>query len=99
MSWCSDEEPEPEPEPAPEPGFSGGGFGRGLGRGRGLGKERGTMTTRFRGLGVALVTPFKTDGALDEAALERFIDFQIEEGTNFLVPCGKIGRASCRERV
>ena len=49
------------------------------------------MTTHFRGLGVALVTPFKTDGALDEAAFERFIDFQIEEGTNFLVPCGTTG--------
>jgi 4-hydroxy-tetrahydrodipicolinate synthase len=49
------------------------------------------MTTKFRGLGVALITPFKTDGALDEAALERFVDFQIEEGTNFLVPCGTTG--------
>src|SRR3954454_5996771 len=49
------------------------------------------MTAKFRGLGVALVTPFKTDGALDEAALERFIDFQIGEGTNFLVPCGTTG--------
>jgi 4-hydroxy-tetrahydrodipicolinate synthase len=49
------------------------------------------MTAKFRGLGVALVTPFKTDGSLDEAALERFVDFQIEEGTNFLVPCGTTG--------
>src|SRR6266513_497773 len=49
------------------------------------------MTTHFRGLGVALATPFKTDGALDEAAFERFIDFQIDEGTNFLVPCGTTG--------
>jgi 4-hydroxy-tetrahydrodipicolinate synthase len=46
---------------------------------------------RFRGLGVALVTPFKLDGSLDEAALERIIDYQIEEGTNFLVPCGTTG--------
>jgi 4-hydroxy-tetrahydrodipicolinate synthase len=46
---------------------------------------------RFRGLGVALVTPFKVDGSLDEAALERIIDYQIEEGTNFLVPCGTTG--------
>jgi 4-hydroxy-tetrahydrodipicolinate synthase len=49
------------------------------------------VIAKFRGLGVALVTPFKTDGALDEAALERFVDFQIEEGTNFLVPCGTTG--------
>ncbi len=48
-------------------------------------------TKQFRGVGVALVTPFKTDGSLDEAALEQIIDFQIEEGTNFLVPCGTTG--------
>jgi 4-hydroxy-tetrahydrodipicolinate synthase len=47
--------------------------------------------SKFRGVGVALVTPFKTDGAIDEAALERLVDFQIEEGTNFLVPCGTTG--------
>src|SRR5256885_14954639 len=46
---------------------------------------------RFRGVGVALVTPFKTDGSLDERALERLIDWQIEQGTNFLVPCGTTG--------
>jgi 4-hydroxy-tetrahydrodipicolinate synthase len=45
----------------------------------------------FRGLGVALVTPFTTEGALDEKALERFIDWQIEQGTDFLVPCGTTG--------
>ena len=45
----------------------------------------------FRGVGVALVTPFKTDGSMDEAALEQLVDFQIEEGTNFLVPCGTTG--------
>src|ERR1700737_4335777 len=47
--------------------------------------------SKFRGVGVALVTPFKTDGAIDEAALERLVDFQVEEGTNFLVPCGTTG--------
>ena len=46
---------------------------------------------KFRGVGVALVTPFKSDSSLDEAALERLVDFQIEEGTNFLVPCGTTG--------
>ena len=45
----------------------------------------------FRGLGTALVTPFTTTGALDEKALERFVDFQIREGVNFLVPCGTTG--------
>ncbi|HVS32231.1 MAG TPA: 4-hydroxy-tetrahydrodipicolinate synthase [Thermoanaerobaculia bacterium] len=45
----------------------------------------------FRGVGTALVTPFKESGALDEKALERFVDFQIEGGVNFLVPCGTTG--------
>jgi len=49
------------------------------------------MNKKFRGVGVALVTPFKSDYSLDEAALERLIDFQIEEGTNYLVPCGTTG--------
>jgi len=47
--------------------------------------------TKFRGVGTALVTPFKESGALDEAALESFVDFQIEGGVNFLVPCGTTG--------
>lgn len=45
----------------------------------------------FRGLGTALVTPFTTSGALDERALEKFVDFQIDGGVNFLVPCGTTG--------
>lgn len=45
----------------------------------------------FRGVGTALVTPFRDDGALDEGALEKFVDWQIAEGVNFLVPCGTTG--------
>jgi 4-hydroxy-tetrahydrodipicolinate synthase len=45
----------------------------------------------FRGVGTALVTPFTATGALDERALERFVDFQIDGGVNFLVPCGTTG--------
>ena len=46
---------------------------------------------KFRGLGTALITPWKTDGALDEAAFAKFVDWQIEQGVNFLVPCGTTG--------
>ncbi|HVT05566.1 MAG TPA: 4-hydroxy-tetrahydrodipicolinate synthase [Thermoanaerobaculia bacterium] len=46
---------------------------------------------RFGGVGVALITPFKTDGALDEKAFEKFVDWQIAEGIDFLVPCGTTG--------
>ncbi len=45
----------------------------------------------FRGLGTALITPFTSSGALDEDALARFVDWQITEGVNFLVPCGTTG--------
>ena len=45
----------------------------------------------FRGVGTALVTPFNGDGSLDEGALARFVDWQITEGINFLVPCGTTG--------
>jgi 4-hydroxy-tetrahydrodipicolinate synthase len=45
----------------------------------------------FRGLGTALITPFTSSGALDENALTRFVDWQITEGVNFLVPCGTTG--------
>ncbi|HYM59253.1 MAG TPA: 4-hydroxy-tetrahydrodipicolinate synthase [Thermoanaerobaculia bacterium] len=50
-----------------------------------------TDRSRFRGVGVALVTPFRADGSFDQAAFERFVDWQIEEGTTFLVPCGTTG--------
>jgi 4-hydroxy-tetrahydrodipicolinate synthase len=45
----------------------------------------------FRGVGTALITPFRDDGSLDEAALAAFVDWQIAEGINFLVPCGTTG--------
>jgi 4-hydroxy-tetrahydrodipicolinate synthase len=45
----------------------------------------------FRGVGTALVTPFNADGSLDEGAFTRFVDWQITEGVNFLVPCGTTG--------
>ena len=46
------------------------------------------------GCGTALITPFRQDGALDEAALARLVNWQIESGINFLVPCGTTGEAS-----
>jgi 4-hydroxy-tetrahydrodipicolinate synthase len=48
-------------------------------------------TDRFRGAGVAIVTPFRSDGTLDEATFERLVDWQITEGTDFIVPCGTTG--------
>lgn len=47
----------------------------------------------FSGSIPALVTPFR-DGALDEAAFRRLVDWQIEQGSAGLVPCGTTGEAS-----
>jgi 4-hydroxy-tetrahydrodipicolinate synthase len=43
------------------------------------------------GTGVALVTPFKADGSVDHAALEKLVEFQIENGTDYLVVLGTTG--------
>lgn len=42
----------------------------------------------LQGMGVALVTPFKADGEVDVAALERLVHFQVENGTDYLVVLG-----------
>jgi 4-hydroxy-tetrahydrodipicolinate synthase len=47
----------------------------------------------FTGCGTALVTPFRPDQTLDEAALRRLVRRQIEAGINFLVPCGTTGES------
>ena len=49
------------------------------------------MTTAFTGVGTALVTPFTSTGALDEAAVRRLGRRQIDAGIHFLVPCGTTG--------
>jgi len=46
----------------------------------------------FRGSITALITPFR-DGAVDESAFSRFVDWQISEGTKGLVPVGTTGES------
>ncbi|WP_348268258.1 4-hydroxy-tetrahydrodipicolinate synthase [Edaphobacter paludis] len=46
------------------------------------------------GCGTALVTPFRKDGGVDEPALHALVNWQIESGIDFLVPCGTTGEAS-----
>jgi 4-hydroxy-tetrahydrodipicolinate synthase len=48
--------------------------------------------TNFRGSYTALVTPFK-NGSLDEAGYRQFVNWQIDEGTNGLVPMGTTGES------
>jgi 4-hydroxy-tetrahydrodipicolinate synthase len=49
--------------------------------------------TDLQGCGTALVSPFKKDSSLDEAALRSFVEWQIAEGIDFLVPCGTTGES------
>src|SRR5215469_14903530 len=46
------------------------------------------------GCGTALVTPFTRDGGVDEDALRSLVNWQIESGVNFLIPCGTTGEAA-----
>jgi 4-hydroxy-tetrahydrodipicolinate synthase len=46
----------------------------------------------FQGSFTALITPFK-DGAVDEVAFQSFVEWQIEQGSHGLVPCGTTGES------
>ena len=46
----------------------------------------------FKGSIVALVTPF-ADGAVDEAALARLVEWHVDQGTHGIVPCGTTGES------
>lgn len=49
----------------------------------------------FRGLGVAVVTPFTLDGAVDYAALKRLIRYQLNSGVDFLCILATTGETPC----
>ncbi len=42
----------------------------------------------FKGLGVALITPFREDGSIDFEALSRLLDYQLDNGTDYIVALG-----------
>jgi len=46
----------------------------------------------FKGSFVALITPFR-DGSVDEKALQSFVEWQVDQGTHGLVPCGTTGES------
>ncbi|MCF0197027.1 MAG: 4-hydroxy-tetrahydrodipicolinate synthase [Bacteroidaceae bacterium] len=46
------------------------------------------IANKFRGLGVAMITPFKVDGAVDYDALSRLVEYQIKGGVDFLCIMG-----------
>lgn len=49
--------------------------------------------TKFIGTGVALITPFKSDLSIDFDALERLVEYNIENGTDYLVISGTTGES------
>ena len=53
---------------------------------------------KLRGCGTAIVTPFKTDGSIDEPALRALVEWQVESKIDFLVPCGTTGETPTLSR-
>ncbi|MBT5932366.1 MAG: 4-hydroxy-tetrahydrodipicolinate synthase [Flavobacteriales bacterium] len=51
------------------------------------------MSHKFKGVGVALVTPFTSDGKIDFKALTKLVELQLEGGTDFLVVQGTTGES------
>jgi 4-hydroxy-tetrahydrodipicolinate synthase len=49
---------------------------------------------KLEGSFVALITPMKKDRTIDEDALRTFVDYQIDQGTHGLVPCGTTGESA-----
>jgi len=48
----------------------------------------------FSGCATAIITPMKSDGAIDEAGLRQLVRFQEERGVRALVPCGSTGESA-----
>jgi 4-hydroxy-tetrahydrodipicolinate synthase len=46
------------------------------------------INSRLQGMGVALITPFKEDESIDFDALAKIVEYQIKNGTDYLVVCG-----------
>jgi len=51
------------------------------------------MRTPFTGMGTALVTPFTSDGSVDEKRVRQLVRRQIDAGIHFVSPCGTTGEA------
>lgn len=53
----------------------------------------------FKGLGTALVTPFRKDGSVDEEGLTRLVEDQIAQGVDFLCVLGTTAETPCLSAV
>ena len=56
--------------------------------------SQGAQRAMLAGAGTAIVTPFTPGGEIDEAALRRFVAWQVEQGIDCIVPCGSTGEAA-----
>ncbi len=53
--------------------------------------------SKFKGLGTALITPFRNGGEIDYTSLDKLIEFQIAGGTDYLVMAGTTGEGATLE--
>lgn len=53
------------------------------------------IQNKFKGLGIALITPFKADGSIDFDALLRLVEYQIKNGADFLCIMGTTAETPC----
>lgn len=53
------------------------------------------MDNIFHGLGIALITPFAADGSVDFEALHRLIEYQLDNGADFLCILATTGETPC----
>ena len=49
----------------------------------------------FKGLGIALITPFTLDGKVDYKSLKRLLEYQLANGADFLCILATTGEAPC----
>lgn len=52
-------------------------------------------TNIFRGLGIALITPFTPDGEVDSYSLKRLVEYQLQNGADFLCILATTGETPC----
>ena len=50
-----------------------------------------SASTKFKGTGVAIITPFRNDDSIDFKALTKLVNYQIENGVNYIVVLGTTG--------
>jgi len=49
----------------------------------------------FKGLGIALVTPFKPNGEVDYVALKKLVEYQLDNGADFLCILATTAETPC----